>query len=382
MNSVGKILKKRREELNKTLSEISNETKISKRYLEALENDNFEEFPGEAYYIGFLRTYALALNLNPEELIEFYKKLKLIEEPIPMEELTKPFKKNYFFNKLDKKYIFISIAIFSFLFLIILVFSIIKSSRKIVSNNVKNNSQIATSNKLNTENESFKNFYKFSDKKIIKELLLSEGITVIYPNSYNLHFLFKEINLEKKEILIHFFEKNIDINLKEGEEVVFSFSKNNNSNDLILRFESFSTTNPQIIYLTIERLSDNLPSPDIISNLAESPNNNVSNEQQPNPVETNSQTNINIEIKTKRNCFIKYFADNNIVKELFLNSNNSLFITANNYVEIHISHLKYTTITINNQTLNLPKTFLGFLVVKYILDQSTNQYKIIYEFKE
>ncbi|MCX8058119.1 MAG: helix-turn-helix domain-containing protein [Spirochaetes bacterium] len=382
MNSVGKILKNKREELQKTLTELANETKISKRYLEAIENDNYEEFPGEAYYLGFLKTYSKSLGLNPDELIELYKRLKLIEEPIPMEELTKPLTNN---KLLNIKYI----SIIAGILIVILFFSLFifinNKTKKIASNtNEEKISKTVSKKPTNQEDEKFKNFFKFSDKKIIKELLPQEGISIIYPNLVSLHFLYKDININERKITLYFYETNTEYIISEGEEIYFSFSNNNDSNDLLIKLESFSRNNPQIIYLTIEKISDNLPDlNNIVANqVTSSKNEQNSSEQNQSILPKSSDTNINVEIKSRKSCYIKYIVDNNETKEQILTPNNPLRIFGKNIIEIHITHLPFVSIIINSKEIQLPKSFNGFLIIKYIYDETSKEYKITYEFKE
>ena len=80
IETVGKYLKEVRESKGMTLEEIADETKIQKRYLTDIENDNFDELPGEAYVKGFLRNYAAALKIDSEEVITLYKKMQLKSE--------------------------------------------------------------------------------------------------------------------------------------------------------------------------------------------------------------------------------------------------------------------------------------------------------------
>ena len=75
--SVGKYLKELRESKGVTLEEIAEETKIQKRYLEDLENDEFESLPGDAYVKGFIRNYSAAMNINSDEVMAIYKKMKI-----------------------------------------------------------------------------------------------------------------------------------------------------------------------------------------------------------------------------------------------------------------------------------------------------------------
>jgi cytoskeletal protein RodZ len=77
MASIGEQLKQIREDKNISLEEVSNATKISKRYLQAIEEGNYSLIPGETYVIGIIRNYARYLGLNPKPIIEQYSKLIL-----------------------------------------------------------------------------------------------------------------------------------------------------------------------------------------------------------------------------------------------------------------------------------------------------------------
>ncbi len=83
MESYGEILKKTREEKHLDFETIARETSIAKNYLEALERDSPESFPGEPYFIGFLKNYAEYLGVDKERLITLYHARKLQETPPP-----------------------------------------------------------------------------------------------------------------------------------------------------------------------------------------------------------------------------------------------------------------------------------------------------------
>jgi len=87
MNSIGELLKSTREEKGYSLELIARETNISRSYLQALEDENYDVFPGEPYLIGFLRNYCNFLSLSPEEVITRYKNIKIQEQPAPVEAL-------------------------------------------------------------------------------------------------------------------------------------------------------------------------------------------------------------------------------------------------------------------------------------------------------
>ncbi len=87
MESVGARLKGAREAKGYTLEQIARDTHIAKRFLEALEAEDFSVFPGEPYLLGFMRTYSSYLGLEAEETVTLYYNLKLQEQPPPIDEL-------------------------------------------------------------------------------------------------------------------------------------------------------------------------------------------------------------------------------------------------------------------------------------------------------
>ncbi len=85
MEPIGQKFKDARKEKGLFIEQVSRETNISKKYIEAIEEERFGDFPGEAYITGFLRSYAGYLGLNVEEIITIYKNTKLQEQPVPQE---------------------------------------------------------------------------------------------------------------------------------------------------------------------------------------------------------------------------------------------------------------------------------------------------------
>src|SRR5689334_21652297 len=71
---LNELLKMRREQRHVSLHSIHQETRIPVQYLEGMENGQWQVFPAEVYLLGFLRKYAVFLGLNPEEVVELYKK--------------------------------------------------------------------------------------------------------------------------------------------------------------------------------------------------------------------------------------------------------------------------------------------------------------------
>lgn len=68
----GEELKREREIRGISLKEIADETKISKRFLEALERNDHKTLPAPVFTRGFVRQYARYLGLNTEDIVNRY----------------------------------------------------------------------------------------------------------------------------------------------------------------------------------------------------------------------------------------------------------------------------------------------------------------------
>lgn len=66
---IGERLKEARIAKGYSLEDIQEKTKIQKRYLQAIENDNYDALPGKFYARAFVKEYALIVDLDPEELL-------------------------------------------------------------------------------------------------------------------------------------------------------------------------------------------------------------------------------------------------------------------------------------------------------------------------
>jgi transcriptional regulator with XRE-family HTH domain len=89
VESLGDKLKKAREERGWSHDYVSRETNISTRYLDALEKENFSQFPSEPYIIGYIRSYGEYLDLNAGELLAQYRSFQMQEQPLPVEQLLR-----------------------------------------------------------------------------------------------------------------------------------------------------------------------------------------------------------------------------------------------------------------------------------------------------
>jgi cytoskeleton protein RodZ len=66
---VGESLREAREAAGFTLEEVAEELKIKPFYLQAIEESRYDDLPTRTHAVGFVRTYAGALQLHSEELV-------------------------------------------------------------------------------------------------------------------------------------------------------------------------------------------------------------------------------------------------------------------------------------------------------------------------
>ncbi|MBM7868406.1 DUF4115 domain-containing protein [Heliobacterium gestii] len=73
MESLGLVLRQAREQKQLSLRQVETDTNIRLAYLTALEEGNYDLLPGRVYGVGFMRSYAKYLGLDPAPLIEAMK---------------------------------------------------------------------------------------------------------------------------------------------------------------------------------------------------------------------------------------------------------------------------------------------------------------------
>ena len=90
MNAIGDQLRTAREARGLSIEYVADETNIAKRYIAAMESEDFSVFPGEPYIIGFLRNYAEYLGLESGSIVQAFRGIRIQEQPVPLTELLPP----------------------------------------------------------------------------------------------------------------------------------------------------------------------------------------------------------------------------------------------------------------------------------------------------
>ncbi|BDU50142.1 helix-turn-helix domain-containing protein [Haliovirga abyssi] len=202
----GVYLKEAREAKGITIEEIAKETKIQKRYLEALEAEEFEEIPGETYIRGFLKNYSTFVGLDVKEVIQKYEETKKTHVELEEEKIVKTIENN------KKNFIIGGILLLVILIFIILFEISNKKEIKIGKKEVETSNIISKKvvEKKNSENGGNIKF-KIVAFNLIKIKAEKKSWIVIMEN--------------KKNKFSGFLEKNKSINLKTKNKVIIKVYK-------------------------------------------------------------------------------------------------------------------------------------------------------------
>lgn len=86
MSELGRQLKEARLQKGMSLDDVQEVTKIRKKYLEAIEAGDYKVLPGSFYVRAFIKTYAEAVGVNPDDLVQEPGSVPVTrEEPSTME---------------------------------------------------------------------------------------------------------------------------------------------------------------------------------------------------------------------------------------------------------------------------------------------------------
>jgi cytoskeleton protein RodZ len=80
-DGVGNKLRAARTRRKLSLQQAEGETKIRARYLQALEDDDWDALPGDTYARAFIRTYAALLGLDGDRLAEEQRRRRGASRP-------------------------------------------------------------------------------------------------------------------------------------------------------------------------------------------------------------------------------------------------------------------------------------------------------------
>lgn len=76
--SLGKCLSSNRIKQGLSIGEVVSITRINERFIRSVEDDRFDQLPGDVFIKGLLRTYAKQLGLDGDELVAQYNALHIV----------------------------------------------------------------------------------------------------------------------------------------------------------------------------------------------------------------------------------------------------------------------------------------------------------------
>ena len=80
--TAGDILRQARKRLGLIEKEVADQLHITMHYVRALESNSYEKLPGAVFARGYVKSYALLLGLDVEELVSLYESLHISRKPI------------------------------------------------------------------------------------------------------------------------------------------------------------------------------------------------------------------------------------------------------------------------------------------------------------
>lgn len=121
MASLGQELKRERELRGISLQEIANTTKISMRFLQALEEDKLDILPGEFFIKSIISAYAKTLGLEKDSVLNKYYETLLYQEQA---QKTEPIKRKPYprISRNIKKFIGSSLLIVLLILFLLLIY--------------------------------------------------------------------------------------------------------------------------------------------------------------------------------------------------------------------------------------------------------------------
>lgn len=82
--TVGSTLRQQREKKRMSLAEVSRVTRIPVSTLESIEQDHFDDLPGEVFVKGFLKSYAQSIGLEADEIVARYTASRRVSSVVPL----------------------------------------------------------------------------------------------------------------------------------------------------------------------------------------------------------------------------------------------------------------------------------------------------------
>lgn len=327
--TLGEFFSETRKEKGISLDEVVRDTNIPKRYLEAIEADNFDVFPGETYSMGFISNYADALEVDRDLVISMFKRQLKIEQDAPLEELVG--KKSTF--TINNNVLFTAGAAVGILIVIILITIGVRQGQI--------NSEKAERNRIKDFTYSYENMGDIINQKY------RVGDTITISNSAtndgkSLSIAFSGLGANRTlELKVN----NKSFSIKSGELMSLD-ADNNGTNDLGVEL---ITAKEKEIKLSLTLLSYTAEG---FSNFTQDNIYNQVREYILSETEifiTNAKADVNVKIVGTGAGYLSYISDNKDAKDVYLNNGTSVNVTFNHHLVLYFGNSGASKIIIGNK---------------------------------
>lgn len=347
MESIGEKLRQTRESKKLTIKTVAQDTNMAPTYIEALEEEDFDRFPGETYIIGFLKTYSEYLKLNPDDMVTQYKNYKIGESATPLEELTRPTKSQFIINLVSfyEKYrnfvFFGGVALVSLL----IIWGLWMMNRSNVKISESDSVSKIRKNYEESQNSNIKN---------IKTLQLSndKGFTLVYKgeavqflvDTKEVVFLLKDIKNDK--VTVNFLNNDKDILMEIDKQVAVTL--NGCPREVLITLKGLTESRAKVII----ELGRDLKA-EMNAAAANTENTGVKplNEGDNTKViaQSNKSLKIIFEVKFIQKCFIEIYLDGTRKQRGFMPAGSVERWEASEYIQIKIGNAGGIQSTINGK---------------------------------
>lgn len=367
MNEIGKLLTETRIEKDLELDQVARETNIAKRYLEALESDDYSVFPAEPYIVGFLRNYCEYLDLDPEEITNLYKQIKIQETSLPPDALLE--KRGFALSKP----LIIGFGVLAAIAIIItIVFFAFKSWIPAIQ---QKRSQANVGTEVREKREA--KTHEISQKKY--EQRIFEGDVL-------------KLTIEDKEYKIEVEKVSPKLNLKTetGNQIIslgqtVKIDLNNDlTPDVEITLEDIDKNNPEsgalVSILTGNSISEGKPSTE--TDLVVSEDDSQAAATYKVLFESGSAYPVTLNATFRGYCLFRYEADRTNREERYYQKAEQLTVQANNGLRIWASNGNAVKLQVvaGGKTVDLEVSRPGEVIVKdlkWIRDDETKRFKFI-----
>lgn len=357
MESISEKLRLSREEKGVSLEQVSKETHIALNYLQALENENFEVFPGDAYLYGFLRNYCDYLGLDSNKIISIYKNMKIQEQDVPLDILIPK-------KKFPVKWVFAGGLVAILALLTVLIVFLVKNKKEETKPVVEVREPVE---------------YVLEDSPIEERYFAGDTILMKYNGEvFNLKIIeaAPALKLETPsglQVIQMAEDARIDVN---GDDLfdlgvyVSDLLKNDPSKGVVAKFSLLKDGES-----TVAADDTVVDIPTVAS---------IGNQKQTVIYESGTAFPFTMNATFRSYCMFRYESDRKDRVERYYHKSEKVPVTSNNRIRLWISNSNAVKISViaGGRTIDLEVGRAGEVLVqdiKWIRDESTGRYKLVVE---